>query len=157
MMNKLLLTAFLAVAVLGCKKDTSRILKINDDLMGKWSLQLNKMEYYDQTGQKEYEEVMESTSIAAQINFMKGARAQITTRSAEVLNTAYNLAQENGIVYIELYDAAIFDAQVWKISELPADEMTWKAGFTNIKYEDRETGEIVEAPKAELTLKFSKQ
>lgn len=156
MRKKLLLIAFMAAAVIGCKKDSSRVVKMNDQLMGKWSVQSNQIVYFDQSGQKEYEEVLENTSIAAQISFMKALNASIVTRSAEVLNTRYNLVEEENIIYIELYDAAIFDAHIWKVAETTATEMTWTANFSNIKYEDKETGEIIEAPKAILTLKFSK-
>ena len=156
-MNKWLLIAWIAVAVTGCKKDASQVEKINDALVGTWIVESNKIIYYDQTGQKEYEEVLEGSSIAQEISFMKNLKARIVGRNAEIFNTAYNLAEENKLIYIELFDAAVFDAQVWRISGLPATEMEWKAGFNNIKYEDKETGEIIEAPKAELTLKFNKK
>lgn len=156
-MKRLLLIAFMAVAVIGCKKDNSQVVKMNNNLMGKWSVLSNKIIYYDQSGQKEYEEVLESTSIAEQLSFMKELKARVVTRSAEVLDTRYNLVEENNVIYIELYDAAIFDAHIWKIAAATATEMTWTAGFTNIKYEDKDTGEIIEAPKATLILEFNKQ
>lgn len=156
-MKKFLLIAFLAVAATGCKKDNAEVVKMNNNLMGKWTLLSNKIVYYDQLGQKEYEEVFDNTSIVEHISFTKGLQANIVTRSAEVLDTKYNLVREDNIIYIELYDAAIFDAHIWKITESTASEMTWTANFSNIKYEDKETGEIIEAPKALLTLNFNKQ
>ncbi|WP_316814008.1 hypothetical protein [Pedobacter heparinus] len=156
-MNKLLLIAFMAVAVIGCKKDSSQVVKMNNTLMGKWSVLSNKIVYYDQSGQKEYEEVLDNTSIAAEITFTKDLKASLVSRSGEVLNTRYNLVEESNIIYLELFDAAIFDANVWTIAEASAKDMTWTGNFSNIKYEDKDTGEIIEAPKAILTLKFNKQ
>lgn len=157
MLKNLLLIAFMTVAVAGCKKDNSEVVKMNNTLMGKWSVLSNKIVYFDQSGQKEYEEVLDNTSIAAEISFIKDLKARLVTRSAEVLNTGYNLVAENNIIYLELYDAAIFDAHIWAIAQASATDMTWTANFSNIKYEDKETGEIIEAPKAILTLKFNKQ
>lgn len=156
-LKKLLLIAFLAVAVIGCKKESSQVVKMNNTLMGKWSVLSNKIVYYDQTGQKEYEEVLDNISIIAEIDFMKELKARVITRGAEALDTRYNLVEENNTIYLELYDAAIFDAHIWTIAEASATEMTWTANFSNIKYEDKETGEIIAAPKAILTLKFNKQ
>ena len=156
-MNKLLLIALMAVAVIGCKKDSSQVIKMNNTLMGSWSLLSNKIVYFDQSGQKEYEEVLDDISIAAGIVFMKDLKARIVTRGAEALNTRYNLIVESNLIYLELYDAAIFDAHIWTIAEASETNMTWTANFSNIKYEDKDTGEIIEARKATLTLKFDKQ
>jgi|GEM_PF-1876169 len=155
--STILLLVCITAAVVGCKKDSSEIVKMNDNLIGEWLVQSNKIIYYDQSGQKEYEDVIVGPSTLTQISFMKGLKAKIVTRDAEVLNSRYNLAEENQQIYIELYEAAIFEAQVWKIMEAEKTEMTWNVNFTNIKYEDKETGEIIEAPKATLTLKFKKQ
>lgn len=157
MMNKLLLIAFMAVAVIGCKKDDSQVVKMNNTLMGKWSVTSNKISYYDQSGQKEYEEVLDNSSLAGEINFMKNLKVSIATRSSEVLDSKYNLVEESNIIYIELYGATIFDAHIWTIAEASETNMAWTANYRNIKYEDKETGEIIEAPKAILTLKFNKQ
>lgn len=156
MVKKLMLFAVMAILVAGCKKDGSQVVKINDDLMGKWSIQSNKIVYYDQSGQEEYQEVLSGNSIVEEISFMEGLNANIVTEVGEVLQTRYNLIEENKLIYIELYDAAIFDAHIWKIMESSSKNMTWDVNFSNIKYEDKETGEIVEAPKATLTLKFNK-
>jgi hypothetical protein len=157
MRNKLLLIAFMAVAVIGCKKDSSRVVKMNNNLMGKWTVLSNRIVYYDQSAQKEYEETLGGTRAVDGMNFMKDLKARIVTRSDEALDTKYNLVEENKLIYIELFETAIFDAQIWEIDEASETEMTWATNFTNIKYEDKETGEIIEAPKATLTLKFSKQ
>lgn len=157
MMNKLLWIALMAVAVIGCKKDGSQVLKMNNTLMGNWSVLSNKITYFDQSGQKEYEEVLDDASIAAEIIFMKDLKARVVTRSAEALNTRYNLIEERNVIYLELYEAAIFDAHIWTIAEASETDMTWTANFSNIKYEDKDTGEIIEAPKATLILKFNKQ
>nr|WP_121269254.1 hypothetical protein [Pedobacter schmidteae] len=156
-MNKLLLIAFMALAVVGCKKDASQVVKVNDHLMGKWTVQSNKITYYDQTGQKEYEEMLEGGSIINEISFMKSLKASLVTRDREVLTTGYNLAEEKSLIYIELFDASIFEAHVWKIVDISANDMIWEVNFSDIKYEDKDTGEIIEAPKAILILKFSKQ
>lgn len=157
MMNKLLLIAFMAVTVVGCKKDSSQVVKMNNTLMGNWSVLSNKIIYFDQSGQKEYEEVLDNISIAAEIGFMKGLKARIVTRDAKALDTKYSLVEENNAIYIELYDVAIFDAHIWTIAETSGTDMTWTTNFSNIKYEDKETGEIIEAPKAILTRKFNKR
>lgn len=131
--------------------------KINDDLIGKWAVQSNHMIYFDQSGQKEYEEVLVANSLATNVSFVKGAKAKIETQDSTIVNTPYNLAEERSLIYMKLNEAEIFNANVWKLTDVTENEMTWQANFTNIKYEDKDTGEILEAPKAELTLKFYKE
>jgi hypothetical protein len=154
---RLLFIAFIAIVVIGCKKDGSQVAKINDDLIGKWSVQSNHMIYFDQSGQKEYEEVLVANSLATNVSFVKGAKAKIETQDSTVMNTPYNVAEERDLIYMKLNDAEIFNASVWTLTDVTEKEMTWQANFTNIKYEDKDTGEILEAPKAELTLKFYKE
>ena len=154
---RLLFIAFIAIVVVGCKKDGSQVAKINDDLIGKWSVQSNHMIYFDQSGQKEYEEVLVANSLATNVSFVKGAKAKIETQDSTVMNTPYNVAEERDLIYMKLNDAEIFNASVWTLTDVTEKEMTWQANFTNIKYEDKDTGEILEAPKAELTLKFYKE
>lgn len=158
LIKKLLFVAFIAVTVAGCKKESSQVVKMNEDLMGgAWTVQSNRMIYYGLTGQAEYEEVFADGSVAAEIHFMKGLKASITTHDNKVLETRYNLVKEDDLIYMELYDAAIFEAHIWRVVKASAKEMTWTVNFTDIKYENEETGEILEAPKATLTLKFSKE
>ena len=157
MMNKFLLIAFMAVTVLGCKKDSSQVVEMNNTLMGNWSVLSNKIIYFDQSGQKEYEEVLDNISIVAEIGFMKGLKARIVTRGVEALNTRYTLVEERNVICLELHDAAISDAYIWTITEASETDMTWTANFRNIKYEDKDTGEIIEASKATMILKFNKQ
>lgn len=157
MINKLLLIAFMTVVVVGCKKDSSRVLEMNNILLGKWSVLSNTIIYYDQSGQKEYEEVLKNINIATEIGFLKDFKASIVKRGAVAVNTRYKLAEENNTMYVELSEVAIFGGHLWTIAENSATDMTWTANFSHIKYEDKETGEIIEAPKATLTLKFNKQ
>ncbi|SMD13438.1 hypothetical protein SAMN04488101_11692 [Pedobacter nyackensis] len=155
-MNRLLLILLMLVIGIGCKNN-SEVVRINGDLIGKWTVQSNSMIYFDKAGEKEYEEALNPTGVAKDISFMKGARAKIVTQdSADVLKTPYSLKQENKAIYIELGETDIFDCRVWELTEVSATDMTWKANFSNIKYEDKDTGEILEAPQAELTLKFNK-
>ncbi|TCC87121.1 hypothetical protein [Pedobacter hiemivivus] len=154
---RLLFIAFMAIVAIGCKKDGSQVAKINDDLIGKWSVQSNHMIYFDQSGQKEYEEVLVANSQATNVSFVKGAKAKIETQDSTVVNTPYNVAEERNLIYMKLNDAEIFNASLWTLTDITEKEMTWQANFTNIKYEDKDTGEILEAPKAELTLKFYKE
>ncbi|WEK19980.1 MAG: hypothetical protein P0Y49_02280 [Candidatus Pedobacter colombiensis] len=156
-MIRLLLVAFMATVVVGCKRDGSKVEKISDNLIGKWSVQSNSIIYFDQSGQKEYEEILNTTSLATNVSFVKGSKAKIETQDSAVVDTPYDLAEEDSLIYMKLNDAEIFNANVWKLTDVTGSEMTWKANFTNIKYEDKDTGEILEAPKAELTLKFNKQ
>jgi hypothetical protein len=156
MMNRLLLIILMLVIGIGCKNN-SEVVRINGDLIGQWTVQSNKMIYFDKAGQKEYEEALNVASVATDISFMKGAKAKIINPdSGGVLKTPYSLKQENKAIYIELSDSELFDCRVWELTEVSATDMTWKANFSNIKYEDKDTGEILEAPQAELTLKFNK-
>ena len=157
MRGRLLFIAFIAIVAIGCKKDGSQVAKIKDDLIGKWAVQSNHMIYFDQSGQKEYEEVLVANSLATNVSFVKGAKAKIETQDSTIVNTPYNLAEERSLIYMKLNEAEIFNANVWKLTDVTENEMTWQANFTNIKYEDKDTGEILEAPKAELTLKFYKE
>lgn len=153
---RLLFIAFMAMVVMGCKKDGSQVAKINNDLIGKWAIRSNHMIYFDQSGQKEYEEVLVANSQATNISFVKGAKAKIESQDSTVVNTPYNVEEEQNLIYMKLNEAEIFNANLWTLTDVTESEMTWKTNFSNIKYEDKDTGEILEAPKAELTLKFYK-
>lgn len=154
---RLLFAAFLAIVAIGCKKGGSQMAKVNDNLIGKWAVQSNHMVYFDQLGQKEYEEVLVANGLAKNVSFVKGAKAKIETQDSIVVNTPYNVAEEHNLIYMKLNAAEIFNANLWTLTDVTESEMTWKANFSNIKYEDKDTGEILEAPKAELTLKFNKE
>ncbi|WP_316816156.1 hypothetical protein [Pedobacter nyackensis] len=152
-----LLILFIVIAAISCKKDGAQLARISEELRGKWNVQSNKMIYYDESGQKEYEEILERPGDATEVDFTIGPKANILSKSDQSISTTYKLTQEKKSVYIELHEAEIFDAKKWEISDVSAGKLTWTANFPNVKYEDKETGEIVEAYNAELILDLIKQ
>lgn len=147
----------ITIAVISCKKDGARLERVSDELPGKWNVQSNKITYYDKSGQKEYEEVLDRSGNATELDFLEWPQAKILNKTAQSLSTTYALTQEKKSVYIELHDANVFDVNKWEISDVSTGKLTWKTNFANIKYEDKETGEILEAHNAELILNLIKQ
>lgn len=146
-----------ALSAISCKKDGAQLAKVNDELPGKWNVESNKIVYSDKFGQKEYEDVLERLSNVTELDFQDGRQAKISNKTAQSLHTAYLITEEQQGVYIELRDADVFDAKKWEITDVTTGKLIWKANFPNIKYEDKETGEIVEAHNAEVTLSLVKQ
>lgn len=152
----LILIILIAVTI-SCKKDVARLVQVSNELPGKWNVQSNRIVYYDKSGKKEYEEVLEKSGNDTELDFLEAPKAKILNKARKPLSTTYDLTQEKKSVYIELHDADIFDSKKWEISDVSNGKLTWKASFTNIKYEDKETGEIVEAYNAEVILDLIKQ
>jgi hypothetical protein len=155
-MKKIIWLVFI-VLVAGCKKEESIVGKVNQNLMGTWSLVSNKMEYYDDAGFKKYEETLAGVDIINKVTFLAHLRATILTEDATTLNTEYNVIKEDNLTYLELYDTAIFDSHIWRIVSVSATNMTWKASYSNIEYENKETGGVSLAARSELNLQFTKQ
>ena len=154
-MKKLIWLAFI-VLITSCKKDELSVDKVNQNLMGAWSLMSNKMVYYDEAGLKEYEEELAGEDIINKITFLQHLKATVLTKDATTLNTEYNIVKEDNLTYIELYDAAIFNSHIWRIVSSSTAGMTWKASYSNIEYENKETGGVSLAARSELTLQFIK-
>lgn len=57
MMMRGLLIVLMFATVMGCKNN-SEVVRINGDLIGKWTVQSNSMIYFDKAGEKEYEEAI---------------------------------------------------------------------------------------------------
>lgn len=152
-----LILIVLITATIGCKKDVARLVQVSNELPGKWNVQSNRIIYYDKSGQKEYEEVLEKPGNDTEFDFLEAPKAKILNKARQPRSTTYDLTQDKKSVYIELHDTDIFDSKKWEISDVSSGKLTWKASFTNIKYEDKETGEIVEAYNAEVILDLIKQ
>lgn len=152
---KILIGLAIIILIVSCKKDRSVLTDFNNELMGSWQVQANHIEYYNEEGGVAYQTTLEASNAAGQIVFMEGLSARIHTKDGQALNTKYDAGIENDVLYLGFSDATIFEAGVWQVTAHTASEMTWKAVYTDIQYEN-EQGTLVRAPKAELTLKLKK-
>lgn len=135
-----LLFVFVLAVFTGCKKEASKVTKINDDLVGNWIIKSNKIIYYDRAGQKEYEEVLTGSQMTGGISFMKGLKGKVLSNYAQELNIDYQLVEKNKLVFIKFNNVTVFDAGRWKISEAASAEMTWKQilAISNMRIKKRE-------------------
>ena len=138
----------------GCKKDNTPLTEFNSKLQGTWTLDSNNMEYYDDASAKLYEEEIAVDNLPEKIIFKKGLTASIITQT-ESLNTGYDGAIVDGTFYLEFFNASIFNSSVWQIPLLDSKKMVWIGVYTNIRYENKETGASGNASRAVLRLYFS--
>ncbi len=154
---KLYITIVLvAILAAGCKKE-SELAKFNESIQGSWTLQSNKLEYYNSSNEKQYEEVLSGQGSFKEITFAQNLMASIKTYDDTNINSKYDIINNDGSKYIEFNDAMVFDAQYFQIVSASESAMTWKIKFNSIQYEDTQTGEAVIAPFAILTLQLIKK
>ncbi|HWK57638.1 MAG TPA: hypothetical protein VNQ80_09880 [Parapedobacter sp.] len=134
-----------------CKKDPSEVEKLNERIQGSWKLVSNKIEYFDGEA-KDFEDIIEADELMNEIDFMPNLRSRVILRNGEVTQTEYNMIRHYEELYLELLDAAIFESHVWKITSFTETAMEWKAFYSNIQYENTETGEIKISDNIVITL-----
>ncbi|MGK6353344.1 hypothetical protein [Parapedobacter sp. DT-150] len=147
--------AILFVAT-ACKKEPSEIEKLNDRIQGTWVLVSNKIEYFDGEA-KDFEDVIEAEDLMDEVSFMPKLRSRLVLRNGETLQTEYNMIRHYEELYLELLDAIIFESHVWKIISFTDTTMEWKAYYSNIQYENTETGEIKISDNTVITLYLERQ
>jgi len=152
-MKKLFLI-LLVVLVSGCEK--AEVVKFNDSIQGTWSLTTNKFEYFDEDNQKDFEDMLSEDEVFKEITFYRDVRAQLLFNDGESLISTYDLFKQGELAYVEFGDLTVFDTQVFEITNSSSSMMIWKVKFTDIKYENVETGETKVAPYAILTLHLKK-
>ena len=154
-MKKFIIIACIAVAFGGCKKETE-IEKFNETIQGTWSLQSNKIEYYD-AGTKEYEEVLSGAGTFQEVTFLNNLTARFVVHDGTLLSTGYDISDIEGKRYVEFFNIAVFEAQGFEVSSSSSSNMKWVKNYINIQFENKETGEIKIASKAVLTLQLIKK
>lgn len=140
---------------LGCKKE-SELCKFNNSIQGTWAVQSNKLEYYSGTNQKIHEDVLSGDGTFKDITFSKNLTASVLVYDNSVISSMYDIINNEGKRFVEFNNILLFDSQYFEIASSSNSAMTWKVKFTDIQYEDDQTGENIVAPYAILTLQLNK-
>lgn len=154
-MKKCLIIVFFAMLAIGCKKE-SELSKFNNSIQGTWKVQSNKLEYYSGTNQKTHENVLSGDGTFKEITFSENLTAGILVYDNSVISSRYDIINTDGKRFVEFNSILLFDTQYFELASSSKTAMTWKVKFTDIQYEDDQTGETVLAPYAILTIQLNK-
>jgi hypothetical protein len=152
-MKRLLIIAFIAIFAAGCSKDETETPDIS--IVGTWTVQSNKAEYYTAGDVKDYEEDYTSDSDGLKTIVFTESNATLTAKNNTVENSGYEIIKDNDKHYLQFTSGAISDDELIEINLQSATTLLLIAETYNEQYQ--KAGVLKTAAKVQVKVILTKQ